>query len=143
MTCIEFRYDKNATQSKQRRVGEKGEKSFDMGLRAKLNSVALAQGRPVEQLAIKTLFEMDDADVAKSWSFYDYLVRREGEQAQRWLRLAGALSLERSSFIAAWREAATELLGVGPGKSLRVLDERWRDWALDMQDTSDDPRRKR
>ena len=26
---------------------------------------------------------------------------------------------------------------------LRVLDERWRDWALDMQDTSDDPRRKR
>lgn len=143
MTCIEFRYDKNATQSKQRRVGEKGEKSFDMGLRAKLNSVALAQGRPVEQLAIKTLFEMDDADVAKSWSFYDYLVRREGEEAQRWLRLAGALSLERSSFIAAWREAATELLGVGPGKSLRVLDERWRDWALDMQDTSDDPRRKR
>ena len=62
---------------------------------------------------------------------------------QRWLRLAGALSLERSTFIAAWREAATELLGVGPGKSLRVLDERWRDWALDMQDTSDDPRRKR
>lgn len=143
MTCIEFRYDKNSTQSKQRRIGEKGEKSFDMGLRAKLNAVALSNGRPVEQLAIKTLFEMDDADVAKSWSFYDYLIRREGEAAQRWLRLAGELSLDRGTFIASWREAATQLLAVDPGKSLRVLDERWRDWALDMQDTSDDPGRRR
>jgi hypothetical protein len=86
---------------------------------------------------------MDDADVAKSWSFFDYLVREEGKNAQLWLRAAGKLSLDRASMIAAWREAATKLLGVPPGRSLRVLEDRWKDWAIDMQDTSDDVRRRR
>jgi hypothetical protein len=45
--------------------------------------------------------------------------------------------------IAAWREGATKLLEVPPGRSLKVLEERWRDWAVDMQDTSEDSRRRR
>ena len=143
VTCIAFEYDKGGTRSDKTKDKKGGEKTFGVGRRAKLNQVALTKGQPIERLALKTLFQMDDGDVAKSWSFFDYLVREEGRSAQLWLRAAGKLSLERDSMIAAWREAATKLLGVPPGQSLRVLEDRWKDWAIDMQDTSDDARRRK
>lgn len=143
VTCIAFHYDTGGTRSDKTKQKKGGEKTFGVGRRAKLNQVALTKGQPIERLALKTLYQMDDTDVAKAWSFFDYLVREEGKNAQLWLRTAGKLSLERSSMIAAWREAATKLLGVPPGRSLRVLEDRWRDWAIDMQDTSEDNRRRR
>jgi hypothetical protein len=143
VTCIAFHYETGGTRSDKTKDKEGGEKTLGVGRRGKLNEVALTRGQPIERLALKTLFQMGDADVAKGWSFFDYLVREEGKNAQLWLRMAGKLSLERSTMIAAWREGATKLLEVPPGRSLKVLEERWRDWAVDMQDTSEDSRRRR
>src|SRR5690606_15770869 len=48
--------------------GKEAEKTLQVGLRAYFNSLALEQGPPIDRLAMKKLFEMEDGDLAKSWS---------------------------------------------------------------------------
>ena len=91
--------------------------------------------RSIDQIALKTLFELEDADLAKSWSFYDYVCRKEGKAGQEWLRAAGECSRNRQTFLQKWREAAASILTVSPGEAFRSLEERWRSYASTEQST--------
>ena len=97
------------------------------------NEIALTMGRPIDQLALRRIFDMDDADLAKSWSFFDYLARKEGKAGQRWLRAAATHSRSRSTFITKWREAAADILGVGAADAFNTLERRWREYASGEQ----------
>ena len=138
VTCLGLR-DKPTYE--KREVPKRGEKAMAFGRRATYNQLALEQGSPINQIALKKLFELADGDLAKGWSFYDYIARKEGKPGQEWLRAAGQHATRRSSFIQKWREAAAEVLGVDPAGAFKILEERWRAYAERDQATDDDKRR--
>ena len=120
--------------------GDEGVKTVDLGQRAAFNALALKKGASIEDLVLKTLFQLDDANLAKSWSFFDYLARREGKNAVRWLRAACHYGRRRSSMLQGLREESKEIFGV-EGDALRELERRWRAFAKSGQ-KKDDSRRK-
>lgn len=113
----------------KREVPKPGEKTMAVGRRAIYNEMALAQGSAMQQIAIKKLIEMNDADLAKSWSFYDYITREGGKPGQQWLRAAGRFSNNPKTFIEKWRAAAAEILGVSERQAFAELEARWRKYA--------------
>jgi len=118
----------------ERRVTpERGEKVHAVGRREVYNQLALEQGSPIQQIARKRLYELEDGDLAKGWSFYDYLWRKEGEAGQRWLRAAGKHCLEPDTFIENWRADAAKALGTELGDAFRTLEQRWRAYAESEQ----------
>jgi hypothetical protein len=119
-----------------------GEKTIGVGRRDIYNEIALAKGRPIREIALRNLFEIDDPDLAKSWSFYDYVTRKEGKPGQEWLRAAGRFSRNRGTFIAKWREGAAKILEVDPGRAFRAIEERWREYASHEQNTSEGAKRR-
>ena len=68
--------------------GEEGEKEVVEGMREAFNRLAIKKGLPIEELARKTLFQMDNADLAKSWSLFDWFAERDGIRGIRFLQLA-------------------------------------------------------
>lgn len=114
---------------KRERKRAEGEKTVGEGRRELYNAIALELGRPIDQLARKDLFELDDADLAKSWSFFDYIARAEGKKGQLWLRSAGKHSQNSQTFLTEWRKDAATILGVNEGEAFRALDARWRTFA--------------
>lgn len=135
VTCKAFNKDKSGYLKRDKEKKVEGEKTVAEGRREVYNSVALKEGRAIDQIALKTLFELEDADLAKSWSFYDYVGRKEGKAGQQWLRAAGQFSTGRSTFIEKWRAAAAEILGVNPGQAFRSIEARWREYAETEQST--------
>ncbi|MFT7484231.1 MAG: hypothetical protein ACI9F9_000071 [Candidatus Paceibacteria bacterium] len=117
----------------KREVAKPGEKTVAVGRRAMYNEIALTQGSSIQKVAIKKLFELNDADLAKGWSFYDYLSRREGKAGQQWLRAAADASKKRSTFIDSWRSAAAEVLGVSEKEAFTSIEKRWREFAENGQ----------
>jgi hypothetical protein len=126
VTCLGLR-DKPTY--KKREASKPGEKTVAFGRRATYNQLALEQGTNIQQIALKKLYELADADLAKGWSFYDYVARKEGKAGQQWLRAAGQFSTRRDTFIEKWRDAAAEILGVSAGEAFKVVEERWRAYA--------------
>lgn len=122
--------------------GKEGEKTLQVGLRAYFNQLALEKGPPLDRLAVKKLFEMEDGDLAKSWSLYDYIVRKEGRRGQEFLRAGCQHSTAGKEFIARWRTATEELWGVKGQDVFRLIDESWRTFASSTQDTGDTDRRR-
>ena len=115
-----------------------------LGERYAYNQLALDQGQRLDKLASLALYEMNDPDIAKSWSFYDYMVRREGLQGQLVLRKGCELARSGDkAWLNTWREEAAQILGVEPAKVYDELDARWRRFAENEQDTTANPRRKR
>lgn len=121
---------------------KEGEKTLQVGLRAYYNSLALEFGPPIDRLVLKKLFEMEDGDLAKSWSLYDYVVRKEGRRGQEFLRSACQHSSNRQTFVQRWREEAQRLWGVQGQDVFRIVDEAWRAFARSGQDTGDTNRRR-
>lgn len=142
VTCKAFHQDEETYRKREIKKVE-GDKTVGEGRRDVYNEVALTKGRPIDQLALKLLFEMDDADLAKSWSFFDYVARKEGKAGQLWLRAAGKFAGGKKTFIQKWREAGGAALGVSPGEAFRAIEKRWRAYADNDQDTSGAPRRKK
>lgn len=122
---------------------EAGEKTIGVARREMYNQVALQNGRPIDQLALRDLVVMDDADLAKAWSFFDYVARKEGEAGQRWLRSAGEHANDRQTFIANWRKDAAAILEVDPGRAFKAIEERWKAFATLHQHTDERTRRRR
>lgn len=135
VTCKGFHKEKTGYLKREKERKVEGEKTVALGRREVYNEVALAQGRAIDQIALKILFELEDADLAKSWSFYDYICRKEGQAGQEWLRAAGEHSKKRRDFIKNWREAAAEILGVPASEAFRSLEARWRAYAESEQST--------
>ncbi|MCB9915160.1 MAG: hypothetical protein H6828_08430 [Planctomycetes bacterium] len=135
VTCKAFDKEKSGYLKRDKQERKEGEKTVGEGRRDVYNQVALSEGRSIDQIALKTLFELEDADLAKSWSFYDYVCRKEGKAGQEWLRAAGECSRNRQTFLQKWREAAASILTVSPGEAFRSLEERWRSYASTEQST--------
>ena len=122
--------------------GTREEVTIQLGERYLFNQLALEEGRRIEQVAPMTLYQMGDADLAKAWSFYDYVIREEGKRGQLWLRSACELArIPDRPFLPAWREASAALLEVGPAEVFRVMDDRWRAFAEEGQRTDPGTRR--
>ncbi len=142
VTCKAFDVERSGYVKRQAKR-DQGEKTIGIARRELYNEVALKAGRPIEQLALRDLVVMDDADLAKSWSFFDYIARKEGEAGQRWLRSAGRHGWETSTFIAKWREDATKILGVDPSRAFKDVEERWKAFATMDQEIGEKTRKRR
>ncbi len=142
VTCKSFDVDRSGYVRRDVKR-EAGDKTVGVARRDLYNEVALRAGRPIEQLARRDLVVMDDADLAKSWSFFDYLARREGERGQRWLRAAGKYAWDEDTFIANWRRDAARILGVPPGEAFGELDRRWKEFATRDQEIGERRRKRR
>ena len=143
VTCKALNHDNPEYVKREFEPKEEGEKTMGTGRRDTYNEIALQFGRPIDQLALRELFEMDDADLAKSWSFFDYVLRKEGYEGQLWLQAAGKYSKDKKTFIQKWREAAALALGIDQREAFRDVEKRWRAFASGEQDTSDKVRKKK
>lgn len=133
VTCLEFRESRYAGPDE----GEEGDKEVVQGFRDWLNEMALERGPRIDRLALKTLFEMEDPDLAKSWSFFDFIAREEGREGQEWLR-AHCQATREEAMINRWRELSEGIWELEPGVDVfRAVDDRWRIYAGGGQDTSD------
>lgn len=142
VTCKSFDAER-AGYVHREHMRESGEKTVGVARRDLYNEVALKAGRPIDQLALRDLVVMDDADLAKSWSFFDYVARKEGEAGQRWLRAAGQHAWDPKTFIANWRQGAAEVLEVDPSRAFKDIEERWKEFATMLQDTGETTRKRR
>ena len=102
------------------------------GLREVMAEMAIHAGTPFDQLAKKELWQFGNEDMAKSWSFYDWLANQAGRDGQVWLRQVCKLANgDRSAFSAELRSSAAATFGLtGSGDPIRQLEERWTEWVV-------------
>lgn len=118
----------------RRAPGGNEEHVLMLGERYMYNQLALEKGRRIDSLAPMNIYSMGDADLAKAWSFFDYIAHEEGETAQRWLR--DVCELARSNpakFIPTWRANSAKLWQLGEGEVFKTIDDRWRTYAESQQ----------
>jgi hypothetical protein len=120
--------------------GEEGEKSVKESLRDWLNEIALNEGPRLVDLAIMSLFEMEDKDIAKSWSVFDFIARKEGKQGQDFLRAQCESGSVQDGMMNKWRAAAETIYEVTGVDVFKLFEDRWRDYAATGQK---DERRRR
>ncbi len=132
VSCFEFRDGLYTEEENQKGRRAKAE----MGYRDKLNAAALDGGPRIDRLMIKYLADFENPDVAKSWSFFDYMARSHDKTGQRWLRASSEFARKRNTFIADLRKFSEELFGVAGEDVYQVLDDRWRAYAESEQDTT-------
>jgi hypothetical protein len=115
---------------------KEGEKTVQEGLRGYFNELALSKGPKIDALAVRTLADMTDADFAKAWSFFDYVVLQLGKEGQYWLRntCMAAQSEKQSEFMRRWRAFSEELFPVDAGADVfTMIDDKWRAYAQERQ----------
>jgi hypothetical protein len=118
-----------------------GTKTPQIGLRDWYNALALESGAPIEKLALKTLYEMGDGDLAKSWSFFDWQAKKGGKDGQLFLRAACEAARKGKTFVADWRAKAEEIYDVEGTDVFDLVDGRWKEFAALGQDTGDASRK--
>ena len=138
VTCKEFRESTYV-----RPAGEEGLKTVMIGLRDMYNGIALDKGPRFDKMALKYLFDFEDADLAKSWSMFDWIAKDLGKEGQIWLREGCIAARDRAAFIADWREVSEEIFDVKGKDVFKVIDDLWRAYAKNQQDTSETFRRRK
>lgn len=139
ITCFQWRPEEAQRYRKPKREGgnlKEGEKTAVMGLRDAFNAMALEEGPKIDAMSLKTLFELGNADFAKGWSFYDYTARKMGKKGQQWLRAGCKAALKRKTMINDWREASEQLFDTEGVDIFKKLDDEWKQFAENEQDTS-------
>lgn len=121
---------------------KEGEKTVQQGLRAMFNEVALTDGSRFDKLTLMSVAEMTDADFAKSWSFFDFVTKELGKDGQRWLRSACIHGKSKKTFHAKWRPESESIFDITGKDVLKVLENRWKEYAEDAQDISEGGRKK-
>jgi len=104
--------------------------------------MAIEAGAPIDKLVLKTLFEFGDGDLAKSWSFFDWIAKRGGREGQLLLRSCCDKARTRPTFIKDWRSKAEEIYEVSGADVFDVLDKRWKEFAQNSQDLGSEGKRK-
>lgn len=135
VTCKQFK-----EKGYVRKASNLNPKTAMLGTRDFYNTLALSQGARIDQLAMKHLSDMGDADLAKSWSFFDFMARKEGLRGQLWMRSACRLAGKRDTFIKNWRAESMELYEVNEGNVFTIIEQRWRKYAENGQDRTSNPR---
>lgn len=132
VTCKQFRENSYVKQG-----ADQTEKSTMLGTRNFYNILALSKGSRIDQLALKRLSGMTDGDLAKSWSYFDFVARELGKEGQVWLRQACDLASNKTTFINTWRIRSESLFDNQGGDVFSALDRRWRDYAENAQETGE------
>ena len=123
-----------------RRAKEEGKKEIGMSYREMLNATAREYAPRIDRLLLKYLYAMENEDLAKSWSFLDYVATELDLTGQRWLRSCCRLARNRDTFMAELRKYTEELYGqpdadgtpsgYQAGKDVfDFLDKRWLKYA--------------
>ena len=144
VTCKAFEPPKNSEGTVARGPNSKDDKDEEKtvvklkGLREIMAETAARGGPPFPQLAKKQLHAFENADMAKSWAFFDYIARQEGKQGQQWLReVAKAANVGEDSFLGKLREQTELQFGLQGVDALRVLEERWEAYLRDAYQITD------
>lgn len=138
VTCKAFEPPKKQEGTVARGPGSKSDDDDDktvvklQGLREIMAETALRGGPPFPQLAKRRLYDFENADMAKSWAFFDFIARQSGKEGQIWLReVAKAANVGADSFLGKLREATEVAFGLQGQDALRVLEERWEAYLKD------------
>jgi len=132
VTCRELRASNYLNQPRA-----EGDKTPMIGLRSIYNALALSNTDRIDKLGLKHLSEMEDADLAKSWSLFDYVAKDMNKDGQVWLRAGCINATNRRSFIKGWRADSEAIFATEGEDVFKVLDDRWRAYARSQQDTSE------
>lgn len=114
---------------------QEGKKTVQLGQKGGFNELALAAGPTIEQLFIKPLAQFTDADLAKAWSFFDYVAKKTKREGQLFLRtLCFAAARSKNGFLERERATCESILGTEPKRDVYgILEERWKAYARDGQ----------
>jgi hypothetical protein len=137
VTCKEF-----AQASYAKTASHEVERSVFLGESEIFTTLALDHGAPIDALLRKPLHTMEDADLAKAWSFFEYLGDREGKPGQEWLRAVCELYSAGTLSGDAWRKKTEELFGVTGEDVFKLLDKRWKERAEQVKRTGLEPKKK-
>ena len=129
VSCREFRESRYVQEEKK---GKR--RKAEMGYRDILIAVALEEGERIDRVMFKRLFDMENSDLAKSWSFFDYVSRQSDLTGQRWMRASCELARNRGTFLDELRAASEELYSVAGQDVYKILDQRWRKYAETEQE---------
>lgn len=124
VTCKQFQKRTYA-----RDPGAEGLKTVAMGQRAAFNELALRKGSSLNVLAGKTLYQMEDGDLAKAWSMFDFIANKEGLNGILFLKSACANARDKSTFIKSWVRESIEIYKTKGANPLNLIEKRWRDYA--------------
>ena len=100
-------------------------------------------GERLDKLVVKRLYNMEDRDLAKAWSLFDYVAKKLGKEGQLWLRAGCVASKNYRGFLEDWRKRTGEIFGFDEQDPFKALDDRWRDYAQHEQDISEEAPKKR
>lgn len=125
VTCKEFTTDVYA----KPKNAKAAERAVLEGESTLFTNLALEHGPTCDSLLRMGLFTMDDAAIAKCWSFVEYLLAKEGKPGQLWLRGICDLAAGPGLAVPKVRELAEKLFSVSGQDVFKVLDGRWREHA--------------
>lgn len=137
VTCKEFAQASYAKSAKS-----EVERSVFLGESEIFTTLALEHGAPIDALLRKPLHQMEDADLAKAWSFFEYLGKQEGKPGQQWLRAVCDLFAAGTSGIDTYRRKSEELFGVTGEDVFKLLDKRWKERAEQVKRTGVETKKK-
>ncbi len=106
----------------------KGDKPLRMGLRDFFVEHALAEGPRYDKLIPKIRFELNEADLCKGWSFYEFLIKSEGLKGQLLLRATCRQARNKNTFLNSLREDGATLYELKGKDFYKWIEERWRTW---------------
>lgn len=137
VTCKEFKQQEYAKSG-----GNQVERSVLLGETEQFTQIALDHGRPVDAMLLLSLSQMEDADLAKSWSFFEYVGAVEEKRGQLWLRALCDLYAEGNAGMASYRAKSEALFEVKGEDVFKLLDARWKARAEQVQRSGAPPKKK-
>jgi hypothetical protein len=127
VTCKQFQQDSYA-----KPAGKEVERANLLGETEVYTTAALDGGSPIDGLMRKPLHQMSDADLAKAWSFFEYVGAEEGKKGQTWLRGVCDVFAQAGPSLVQLREKTEASFGT-PGDGgqggedvFKTLDEHWK-----------------
>jgi hypothetical protein len=107
---------------------KKADRKIRLGFRDFLRESALKNKQPLESIFVRDLWELKDQEIAKSWLFWEWMVKTHGLKAEKWLRALGELGKESSfDFVPELRKTTEEMFGDGrPRNIFKDLEDAWR-----------------
>jgi hypothetical protein len=138
VTCKEFVQEQYAKPKGASEVAN----SIRMGELELYAKVALESGPPVDALIRKPLHQMSDGDLAKSWSFVEFLLTQKNKPGQLFLRQLCDVISKSGLSNTQIRELAEKSFGVANQDVFKVLDEQWKAHVELLQKNGPDPKKK-
>jgi hypothetical protein len=139
VTCKEFAPEPKYADPKGKGAPER---AVLEGVTESYTQLALEHGPTLDALIRKPLSGMSDGDLAKSWSFLEYLLANEGKAGQLFLRrLCEQIAASGPSTQKA-REIAEKAFGVTGEDVFKVLEERWKKRADELLKSGGDAKKK-